>query len=73
MGGGDGDCVLAGFRSWAVHLGLAVLIFKESHLDPSRVNRICLGILLYRGLVCLGLGPSGLGAQGVSLHPLNLK
>lgn len=45
------------------HLGLAVLIFKESLLNPSRVNRICLGILLYRGLVCLSLGPSGLRAQ----------
>ena len=45
------------------HLGLAVLIFKEGYLDPSRVKCICLGILLYCGLVCLSLGPSGLGAQ----------
>lgn len=41
-GGGDGDWASEAGQS---HLGLAVLIFKESHLDPSRVNCVCSGVL----------------------------
>ena len=41
-GGGDGDWALEAGQS---HLGLAVLIFKESHLDSSRVNCVCSGAL----------------------------
>lgn len=55
--------MVTGLEAGQSHLGLAVLIFKESHLDPSRVNCVCRAYFLYHGSVCLSLGASGVRAQ----------